>query len=149
MKKLFKNPTTKKLTYLMFFLLFVFFLLDAKNLYIDFYNFRQLSQVRQVLDTVPDKNYNFRWIKEFNTQYNQSIEPIKNCYYISKSISSWKGYLLWTKLHSFLFSLFSYEKFYSYPKYNIVPFSICDGSSCYDSNKQKFLRTISNPCEDQ
>jgi len=168
-----KNKTKKILTILLIILLspiFIYLLVDWKNLYVDMYNFRQLEKAKPILESLWENDKHFYSLKEFNEIYNINIKPIKNCYSISND--NWEyNYNFWFMLESYIYIYIYWKKSYIYPWYDMpyentcfwqwicedepdwidTPYSqakcefnsYCDGSSII-----KFEETISKPCKD-
>lgn len=130
---------------------------EQENRKIDEYNFEQLEKVKSVLDWLDKNSYKFDNIKEFNKNFNQNIKPIKNCYFLTSrnwyfDKSKWWGwYIFWFKLTSDRYKNKYWVEYYAYPKYDLPIFKLCFWLWewwCYDDNKESFIKTISNPCED-
>ena len=99
-----KRKTKKILTILLIILspIFIYLLVDWKNLYIDMYNFRQLEKAKPYLKTIDENTKDFFNLKQFNERYNAWIKPIKNCYSINTN--NWKYiYKFWFKLESLIY----------------------------------------------
>lgn len=151
MKEKLKNITRHKWFKIAIVILFWLFVVNEfYSMSIDRYNFGQLERVKWVL-----KNNNiqasFRDVVDFNGRYNESIEPLKNCHYLSSD--NWtESYIFWFKIESLAYQYIYWTKYFSYPKYDLPISKFCfwvgriDGGSCYDVNKERFLGTISNPC---
>ena len=52
-------------------------------MFIDFYNFRQLEKVKNLIKNSPKNNEIFYTLKDFNKIYDVNIKPIQNCYYLN------------------------------------------------------------------
>ncbi len=103
MKKLLKNITTKKVIKRgligIFILLWIYLLLDWRNIYIDMYNFEQLEKAKPILESIPGNAKKFYGLKQFNNLYSANIQPIKNCYQVSND--NWEEkYIFWFQLKS-------------------------------------------------
>jgi hypothetical protein len=48
----------------------------------DRYNFQQLGEVKNTLNKLDRKSYNFYSLENFNKRYKKEIKPINNCYYM-------------------------------------------------------------------
>lgn len=127
---------------------------ESENIKIDEYNFAQLEKVKMILDSLDNENYDFFGIDEFNKNFNQNIEPIKNCYYIWNSSWFFENNKSWEYMFGFMLESKKYimkywDKNYAYPKYNLPEYIACDSVSCDDWNLKGFKNIISNPCEEQ
>lgn len=125
------------------------FTYEKDKIAVDKYNFEQLEKAKTIIEN--DKYYNiiFRNIRQFNSIYNSDIKPIKNCYYLSKY--NWdEKFIFWFKLESMIYKIIYFRENYVYPKYDLPIYNICTwGNRCdYDSTKARFIKTISNPCQD-
>lgn len=135
---------------------------EQEKIKIDEYNFEQLEKIKSILDWLDKSSYSFDNLKEFNEKFNQNIEPIKNCYFLSdrnryfetksRIVEKWKWwYMFWFKLESDKYIKKYGEANYVYPKYDLPVFKLCFWLWewwCYDDNKQTFIKTITNPCKD-
>lgn len=133
---------------------------EQAKIEIDEYNFEQLDKVKNILDWLDKNSYGFENLKEFNEKFNENIESIKNCYFLSdknryfetksRNIEKWKWwYIFWFKLESDKYIKKYWDKNYAYPKYDLPVFKLCFWVWdwwCYDDNKQTFIKTISKPC---
>lgn len=148
MKKLVEKIWKKKLKKILIIFVWLYFVLDSYHIYVDFYNFRQLWKVKEVLKDLKRSDEQFFYLKDFNEIYNVNIEPIKNCYYLRSY--KWEDrvpYIFWFKLESLAYRILYRRIYYAYPKYDL-PISIACAWECIDTNKNWFIKTVSNPCED-
>ena len=122
------------------------YIFEQDKIAIDKYNFEQLEKVKTFLDS--KDNFEFKNLKEYNTKYNQNIEPLKNCYYVS-SINWSKSYIFWFQLESLIYKFIKLWGNYAYPKYDLPVDYVCTWwNSCnYDFIFWRFNKTISNPCQ--
>lgn len=127
---------------------------EKDNIKIDEYNFEQLDKVIEVLDKSPWDSYTIDDLTDFNKDFNQDIQPIKNCYYIRSRIYEWTKwtwwYIFWFKLESKQYIEKYWTEYYAYPKYDLPVNYYCGWSKwCKDDwNFDSFEYTISNPCQD-
>ena len=134
---------------------------EQENIKIDEYNFEQLEKVKNILDWLDKNSYSFENLKEFNEKFNENIEPIKNCYFLSdrnsyfENLKWWWGYIFGFKLYSDKYQKELWEQYlnhlsyYTYPKYDLPSSYICDWWNCdWDIIFGSLIKTISNPCED-
>lgn len=119
---------------------------EYNNIKIDEYNFSQLEKAKIILDKIPKDTKKFYTLKEFNTQYNADIKPIKNCYDVS-NINWSESYMFWFKLYSKKYIKIYWTRYYAYPKYDLPVETVCVWE-CHDNNRAAFLYIISNPCND-
>lgn len=153
-------------TLIWFLLLVILFLLinlffsdkieEFKNVRIDEYNFKQLEKAKVILNNIPQDSKKFYSLNEFNELYDINIKPTKNCYYVSNSNGK-ENYIFWFKLESQEYKNKLWEEYYAYPKYDLPYDESCFPSEiiwfpgewvCMDMRKERFLGTISNPCND-
>jgi len=157
MKEVIKNKTKKILTILLIILspIFIYLLIDWKNLYIDIYNFRQLNKAKPILESIPKNVKNYPTLREYNENYNLNLFPIENCYYID--FDNWKyPYIFGFKLESQIYKIIYWGKYFSYPDYDLPVrlswplFSTKPLPDDYnpDSTRSDFEFIISNPCRD-
>lgn len=157
MKEVIKNKTKKIWIIILIILLpiFIYLLIDWKNLYVDMYNFRQLEKTKTILDSIPKDVKNYPTLREYNENYNLNLIPIKNCYYVN--FKNWKyPYIFWFKLESYIYIYIYKTKFFSYPDYDLQVklawplFSTKPLPDDYnpDSTRRIFENVISNPCRD-
>lgn len=140
---------------IVFILLWLFILRESYWIYIDRYNFEQLEKVKYLLENTIDKKLWYYHIKDFNKKYGISIEPIKNCYYISNN--NWKyPYIFWFKLESQIYKIIYWDKYFSYPGYD-MPVRLSwplfttkplPKDHNPDSTRSDFEFIISNPCKE-
>ena len=149
------NKTLKKIIKALIGVIIVLLLVwEWQNMYIDIYNFQQLKIVKSILDPLDKESYSFSTIYDFNKKYDNALNPIKYCYYISERngyFNNWEwggGYIFGVKLHSLTYRIFYWTSDYAYPKYDLPPMYICDGTPwcTADGNKNIFRYTISNKC---
>ncbi len=150
MKKLLKNITTKRTIKRgligLFILLWIYLLLDGRNIYIDMYNFQQLEKAKPILESIPTDAKKFYTLKDFNDQYKADIKPIDNCYLVNND--SWnQKYIFWFQLKSKVYKLLYSNYFYAYPKYDIKWSTMCDNYNCYDASFAYFMSVILHPCK--
>ena len=127
--------------------IFIYLLVDWKNLYVDMYNFRQLEKVKIILKDIKRNDDQFLYLEDFNEIYNQKIEPIKNCYYLRNYKSEDRvPYIFWFKLESLFYSYIYKAKYYAYPKYDLPYEYILPSKN--DINFYIFNKIISNPCRE-
>jgi len=173
MKEVIKNKTKKILTILLIILspIFIYLLVDWKNLYVDIYNFWQLNKAKPYLETIDKNTKKFYNLKEFNEIYSAWIKPIKNCY--SVNMNNWKYiYKFWFKLESYIYIYIYWNEYYMYPwddmpvqsvcvwwhwfcedeieKDSVIPYvKNCEFNwECFDTNRRAFENIISEPCRD-
>ena len=147
-----KNKTKKILITIIIILLlpiFIYLLVDWRNLYVDIYNFWQLNKAKPYLETIDKNTKKFSNLKEFNEIYNAWIKPIKNCYSIDTYNWS-EPYIFWFKLESLLYIYIYKTKYFAYPKYDTPISKFCDWwDECIDDiNRKWFEEIISNPCKE-
>ena len=147
MKKLLKKCKKKYIFTGIWICLGLLLIFEVKNIGIDMYNFKQLKHVKTILSETPVEEYNFKNLQEFNEQFWNNIEPIKNCYYISDENEE-ENYLFGFKLYSLSYKAINLKSHYAFPKYNLPERRICLWASCYDKNLEGLIVTISNPCRD-
>lgn len=129
------------------------FIFEQDKLAIDKYNFKQLEKAKLILDKVPNEKIEFYSYDNFNEIYKTDIKPAKNCYVFNDS--NWdKPYIFWFQLESLIYRYIYFWKNYAYPSYSRHNDTVCFGEysnwasgGCYN-NKQSFIDTISNPCQD-
>lgn len=136
---------------------------EKQAIAVDTYNFEQLKKVKNVLKGIPEEEVNFINLKRFNSKFNQNIEPIKNCYYLTSmnNFDDYTGestYIFGFQLESNKYKKKYGEEYYAYPKYDLPIRESCFpwgfigvdtwSWSCMDMNKSSFNWTISNPCKD-
>jgi len=139
-----------KIIILILSLVFIYLLIDGKNLYVDMYNFRQLEKVKIILKDLKREDKKFNNLNEFNEIYNVNIKSTRNCYYLRNYKSEDRVlYTFWFKLESYIYIYIYWDKFYAYPKYDLPVEIFCWWwPTCGDINKENFERVISNPCEE-
>jgi len=123
---------------------------ERENRKIDEYNFGELGKVKQILDNIWKNDKKFFTFKEFNEIYSTNIKPIKNCYYVSNSNWS-ENYIFWFRLESEKYINKYWNQNYAYPKYDLPYDTVCFGLwewGCSNFILDRFIYTISNPCED-
>lgn len=137
----------RKLFLVIAIMLFTLLLFEFKNLYIDFYNFKQARIIQTVLESNSKLNYDIRNLVDFNEKFIQNISPIKNCYFVS-NLGNWKyQYLVWFQFESWTYRLLFASKYYAYPKYDMPYDNMCAWWPCYDQNRYYFTNTISTVCK--
>lgn len=146
----------KSLVWIILFIIFLYswvfiysYIFEQDKIAIDNYNFEQLEKVKLVLDKISTDSKKFYTLKEFNKEYNEEINPIKNCYYVSNS--NWnEKYIFWFQLESLIYKFIKFWGNYAYPKYNLPADYVCTWwNNCnYDFIFSRFIKTISNPCQD-
>lgn len=150
-----KQKLKKVLWYVVAFVIWIYvsgtiysLIFEQDKLAIDNYNFEQLEKVKNTLNNLQNFKYNFENLKDFNNKYNQTIKPIKNCYFMQSH--NWNYlYIFWFKLESLIYKLRYVSINYVYPKYNLSYDNFCDGwKTCIDWNLSDFKYTISHSCED-
>ena len=158
MKEVIKNKTKKIWIIILIILLpiFIYLLIDWKNLYVDIYNFWQLNKAKPILESIDKDTKKFYSLKEFNEIYNTDIEPIKNCYDITSF--NWKyQYIFWFKLESKILNLIYSKWYYVSPWYDKDVMLMCAWTMiwppkvewwCPDRVIRDFIETITNPCKD-
>jgi hypothetical protein len=103
-----------------------------------------LEKVKPILLNLSSKDKKFYNIHEFNEIYKIKLEPIKNCYVLTRL--NWKNnFLFWLQLESYFYKLLYKNKYFYYPSYDVKPAFVCTGY-CYDSNRSYFEYTVSHPC---
>ena len=74
---------TKKRIYIVILVFIILYLVfDARNIYTDIYNFKQLEKAKPILESINVEEKYF-WLDTFNSKYKADIQPLKNCYYVS------------------------------------------------------------------
>ena len=135
----------KIILFLTLIIILLLWLIEVNNIMIDKYNFRQLPVLTKIFDLKLELKYDIRNLVDFNEKYNQNIIPKWGCYYVSTF--NWDyPYIIWFKIHSFLYKNIYKSNQYIYPEYKIPISQICVWR-CHDVAKQKFEDTINNSCE--
>jgi hypothetical protein len=145
------NKTVKKILKIStVFILLSLLLFEWYRTFVDFYNFRQLSKVKNILKDIEKWDKQFFYLEEFNDQYKAWIQPVKNCYYLRNYKSQDRVlYTFWFKLESYVYAYIYWTQYYAYPKYDIPYWQQCVWWIwCYDRNRESFEYIISNPCEE-
>ncbi|MDD2907400.1 MAG: hypothetical protein PHH98_02045 [Candidatus Gracilibacteria bacterium] len=145
-----------KIIILILSIIFIYLLVDGKNLYVDMYNFKQLEKAKIILDNIPETNSKFYNLSDFNKKYGAEIKPIKNCYTVSNNNGKYPYYFGF-KLESKFLNLLYQDGYYVYPGYDIEVVPLCIGLSIGKPGEQigckkkkfssDFIYTIINPCE--
>ncbi len=62
---------------------------EQENIKIDEYNFTQLEKFKSALINIQDGDNKVMSLGDFNETFNQDIDPVQNCYYISTTDIYW------------------------------------------------------------
>ena len=131
---------------------------EQENIKIDEYNFTQLEKFESALINIQDEDNKVMSLEDFNETFNEDIDPVQNCYYISTTDIYWweedieKEYIFSTLLHSNKYKKIYGKDYFIYPESvsNKIEESLCGPWGWVCSSDMIFewmIDVISNPCE--
>lgn len=122
----------------------------------DIYHMEQLNIIKETFNKPMNGTHWFSDVIEFNDAYKVNIQPLENCYYFKRN-NLWNyNYDFWFRYESLKNKLLHFSRYYVSPWKKFESTRLCWGmmrwgnmGGCYyQSDKEDFLDTISNPCED-
>lgn len=130
------------------------FLFEQEEIENDNYSFEQLEIIKNDLKLYNNHLPRFYNLDEFNKTYKRNIVAKNNCYYLKEGQTG-NEFTFWFRYESLKNKLLNFSRYYVSPWKKFIGQMVCWGLDVgenalgcyYQSNKDHFMKIISNPCK--